>query len=58
MVEMKLFLMTAFGGTFENNKIKTYSKYNKGGWGLSRFHNFLCETIGYLGNQDNGKVMG
>ena len=45
-------------GTFENNKIKTYSKYNKGGWGLSRFHNFLCETIGYLGNQDNGKVMG
>ena len=45
-------------GTFNECKIKQFSKYNKGGWGLSRFHNFLCETIGYLGNQDNGKVMG
>ncbi len=45
-------------GTFNGCKINTFSKYNKGGWGLSRFHNFLCETIGYLGNQDNGKVMG
>ena len=33
-------------------------RYNKGGWGLSRFHNFICESIGYLGNVDNGKVMG
>ena len=45
-------------GTFVDNKIKTFAKYNKGGWGLSRFHNFLCEAVGYLGNQDNGKVMG
>ena len=33
-------------------------KYNIGGWGITRFHNFICEAIGYLGNVDNGKVMG
>ena len=45
-------------GTFEDNKISILGKYNKGGWGLSRFHNFICEAVNYLGNYDNGKVMG
>ena len=45
-------------GTFENNSIKTLGNYNKGGWGIARFHNFICEATGYLGNVDNGKVMG
>ena len=45
-------------GVFKNNKIKLNGKYNKGGWGLARFHNFICEAVGYLGNIDNGKVMG
>lgn len=45
-------------GTFDNNKIELIGKYNRGGWGITRFHNFICEAIGYLGNSDNGKVMG
>ena len=45
-------------GTFSKNKIKVNQKKNKGGWGITRFHNFICEAVGYLGNVDNGKVMG
>ncbi len=45
-------------GTFSKNRIKIMQKKNKGGWGITRFHNYICEAIGYLGNVDNGKVMG
>tara|TARA_B100000686_G_scaffold342024_1_gene420409 strand:+ start:317 stop:2269 length:1953 start_codon:yes stop_codon:yes gene_type:complete len=45
-------------GIFDDNKVKLIGKSNKDGWGITRFHNFICETIGYLGNVDNGKVMG
>ena len=45
-------------GIFEKNSIKLLGKHNKGGWGLARFHNFICESVGYLGNTDNGKIMG
>jgi carbamoyltransferase len=47
-----------YWGTFKKNKLKTIGSYNRGGWGICRFHNFICESIGYLGNVDNGKVMG
>ena len=45
-------------GKFSKNKIKTIQKGNKGGWGITRFHNYICEAVGYLANVDNGKVMG
>ncbi len=45
-------------GTFSKNNIFPIQKRNKWGWGITRFHNFICESIGYLGNVDNGKVMG
>lgn len=45
-------------GSFKDGKINLIGKYNIGGWGITRFHNFICEAIGYLGNVDNGKVMG
>ncbi len=45
-------------GTFSQNRIKPIQKSNKGGWGVTRFHNFICEAVGYLSNVDNGKVMG
>ncbi len=45
-------------GKFKGNNIKTFQKANKFGWGITRFHNLICESVGYLGNVDNGKVMG
>lgn len=44
-------------GTFEKNSIRTLAKSGNL-FGLTTFHNFLCDATGYLGNVDNGKVMG
>lgn len=54
----EFFPYDSLSGTFSENKINLIKKSNKGGWGITRFHNFICESIGYLGNVDNGKVMG
>ena len=44
-------------GTFHGKEIRTCGKSGNI-FGLTTFHNFLCDAAGYLGNVDNGKVMG
>lgn len=44
-------------GIFDGCKIRTMGKSGNL-FGLTTFHNFLCDAAGYLGNVDNGKAMG
>lgn len=44
-------------GVFEGNRVELLGKSGNL-FGLTAFHNFICDATGYLGNVDNGKVMG
>lgn len=44
-------------GTFEGNTLSQTGHSNTN-FGLTSFHNFVCESIGFLSHVDNGKAMG
>jgi carbamoyltransferase len=44
-------------GVFEDRRIVS-SESSKGGHGLTLFHGYVCELVGYLNFADHGKLMG